>query len=94
MFASIKNWAVGKQSLSNQPIESTIMKREFKLNDYAQHKLTKKVGRVIGVTNIGGQRKLSVEWPNGKQALDLAEREFCLASSSEYTHYASILRNQ
>lgn len=60
----------------------------LQLNDYAQHNLTKMVGRVIGVTDIDGDRKLSVELPTGKTLHILSHREFCLANRGEYAAFA------
>lgn len=60
----------------------------LQLGDYAQHNLTKMVGRVVGVTEIDGDRKLSVTLPSGKTLHMLSHREFCLANRAEYSGFA------
>lgn len=62
------------------------------MNDYAQHTVTGMVGRVVGVADIDGDRKLTVELPNGKTLKMLSHREFCLANSAEYMNYARTAR--
>lgn len=66
---------------------------ELKMHDYVQHRITSFVGRVTGVAEVDGDRKLSVELPNGKTLSMLSHREFCLANSAEYIAFATRSRN-
>jgi hypothetical protein len=69
--------------------DAPVSTMEYKLGTLVQHKLTKLVGRVTANTVIGGERKLVVELPSGKTLVNLAEREFCLASQGEYSLFAN-----
>lgn len=65
---------------------------ELKMNDYVQHRITTFVGRVTGVAEVDGDRKLSVELPNGKTLSMLSHREFCLSNTAEYIAFAARTR--
>lgn len=62
------------------------------MNDFASHRITGMVGRVVGVAEIDGDRKLTVELPNGKTLKMLSHREFLLANGAEYMNYARAAR--
>lgn len=62
---------------------------DLKMGGFAQHRTTGFVGRITGVAEFDGDRKLTVELPNGKQLVQLSHREFFLANSAEFIAFAA-----